>query len=194
MGVSSGVDAHEALDVLGVGEDARWTDVRQAYRQRIRAAHPDVSDQPGATASAARLSLAYATLRRLRAEATAAPETAPPPPPPPHAAGDPDGVYCIGTDTIVVPAPSDEAFARLLDAAHRLGSVSFIDRSSGFLEAVVTVVDGPACSVVISLQGRATGGTEAFVTIEPLGQGPAPPVDPFTAALAASVAARWSRT
>lgn len=180
------MDILEARTILGVDADTGWPEVRRAYRERIRAAHPDVSDRADAAGASARLTLAYATLRRVR-DATPDPVPAPPP-------ADSEGVYLIGTDTILVPAPSDEAFTRLLDAAHLLGSVSFIDRSSGFLEAVVRVVDGPACSVVVSLQGRATGGTEAFVTIEPLGQGVAPPVEPVTAALAASVAARWSPT
>ena len=185
------MDLREARRLLGVEAGASWAIVRQAYRNRVRTAHPDVSAQANANADTSRLTEAYATVRAahqaepaVHAEVTRAEEPSPD-------ASDAQGVALVGDDTIVVPAPADEAFALLLEAAHGIGHVSFIDRSSGFLEAVVTVVDGPACSVVVSLQGRAVGGTEAFVTIEALGQAQAPPVGPFTAALAAAVAQRW---
>ena len=179
------------MAVLGVKVTDTWADVRRAFRATIRARHPDTSAEDNANASAARVTEAYALLRREWHQ----PGTAPPPVTPTRVDSPEreteDRISLIGTDTIVVPAPGGEAFARLVDAAHSLGEVSYIDRASGFLEVVVTVLGGPACSVVVSVQGRATGDTEAFVTIEPLGRGPAPPVEPFAAALAALVAQRW---
>lgn len=83
-----------------------------------------------------------------------------PPPPPPV------GVVVVGNDTLLLAAPPDEAFARLLDAAHEVASVTYVDRSCAIFEAVVRL-DGEACSLVVTLQGRAHG-TEAFLTLESL--------------------------
>lgn len=176
------MDRERALAVLGVADGAPAAEVRRAYRERMRAVHPDASGDAATTEAAADLARAYATLR------------AQPDPPVAQPAGAPEAapVTLVGSDTIVVPAPPDEAFARLLDAAHGLGEVSYLDRANGFLEVVVYTDGDRAASLVVSLQGRATGGTEAFVTVEPLGRGPAVDAGPFTAALAGMVAARWS--
>src|SRR5690606_21083503 len=92
----------------------------------------------------------------------AAPDPAPPAPPPPPTVG----VALAGNDTLLLSCPPDEAFALLLDAAHRVGSVSYVDRACAIFEVVVRQ-DGEACSAVVTLQGRAHG-TEAFVTLEAL--------------------------
>ena len=76
------------------------------------------------------------------------------------------GVAVVGSDTLLLAAPPDEAFARLLEAAHRVGAVTYVDRSCAIFELVVQV-DGESCSLVVTLQGRAHG-TEAFVTLESL--------------------------
>ena len=90
-----------------------------------------------------------------------------------------DGVWLIGTDTLAVECPADETYALLVDAAYRIGDVTHVDRSSHeFLEFLVRSTSGDAISVVCSLQGRANGTTEAFITLEPLAtaRGPLPDV------------------
>jgi len=164
------MDVAEARAVLGVGADDPWPAVRSAYRRRIRAVHPDLNG--GAAAAAARLNEAYAVLSRARqaggrgapppGPTPAAPDPAPPAPPPPPTVG----VALAGNDTLLLSCPPDEAFALLLDAAHRVGSVSYVDRACAIFEVVVRQ-DGEACSAVVTLQGRAHG-TEAFVTLEAL--------------------------
>ncbi|MFB6074851.1 MAG: J domain-containing protein [Haloarculaceae archaeon] len=42
-------------DVLGVAEDATTDEIRTAYRERLKETHPDVSDDPGATAATERI-------------------------------------------------------------------------------------------------------------------------------------------
>ncbi len=159
------MDVVEARSVLGVAESDGWDVVRLAYRRRIRAAHPDTHGA-GATPTAVRLNEAYAVLSRAkRAGATVAPSPAgpapaPPPPPPPP----PVGVTVVGNDTVLLAAPPDEAFALLLEAGHRVGNVSYVDRSCAIFEVVVRQ-DGETCSLVVTLQGRAHG-TEAFLTLE----------------------------
>jgi hypothetical protein len=170
------MEVAEARAVLGVGAADGWVEVRAAYRRAIRAAHPDTHGR-AATAAAIRLNEAYAVLRRARQAGTldplrppAAPPPPPPPPPPPHV-----GVAVAGTDTILLAAPPDEAFALLLEAAHRVGNVSYVDRSCAIFEAVVRQ-DGETCSLVVTLQGRAHG-TEAVLTLEAMERAASLPTD-----------------
>jgi hypothetical protein len=160
------MDVVEARAVLGVAVSDSWDVVRLAYRRRIRAAHPDTHGV-SATPTAVRLNEAYAVLSRakragsLPVTATASPAAATPPPPPPPPAV---GVSVVGSDTVLLAAPPDEAFVLLLEAGHRVGNVSYVDRSCAIFEVVVRQ-DGESCSLVVTLQGRAHG-TEAFLTLE----------------------------
>lgn len=156
------VDVVEARAVLGVTATDGWDVVRRAYRTRIRAAHPDTHGV-GATPRAIQLNEAYAVLSR--AKRAGGPSVGAPAPPPPAPPGPPAvGVAVEGTDTVLLAAPPDEAFALLLDAGHRVGSVSYVDRSCTIFEVVVRQ-DDETCSLVVTLQGRAHG-TEAFLTLE----------------------------
>ena len=65
----------------------------------------------------------------------------------------------------------------LIDAAHELGEISYLDPSAGLIEVIVEFVEAPTSSVLLSLQGRATGVTDVFCTVEPLSGGDAPPSD-----------------
>lgn len=191
------MDVTEARRVLGVTAGDGWDVVRAAYRRLIRAAHPDTvepSAAAGATARAVRLNDAYASLSRAkRAGAldgagppggTAAPPSAPAAPPPPDPP--PVGTRLVDGDTLLLAAPHDEAFTRLVDAAHRVGVVSYVDRSCAIFEAVVRL-DGEACSLVVTTQGRAHG-TEAFLTVESLERVATHSPEPFARRLAAVLA------
>ena len=68
----------------------------------------------------------------------------------------------------------------LVDAANELGEISYLDLSAGLLEVVVEFIEAPTSSVLLSVQGRATGITEVFCTVEPLSGGEAPPSDAVT--------------
>jgi hypothetical protein len=197
------MDVWEARAVLGVGDADGWEAIRAAYRRLIRVAHPDAAGTAAGTGpTAARLNAAYTVLsrakrsgvldapRRARAEpATAAPgPSARPrpvptwaPPPPPQV-----GVAAVGTDTLLLAAPPDEAFARLLEAGHQVGSVTYVDRSCSIFELVVRL-DGEACSLVVTLQGRAHG-TEAFLTLESLERVASHSPEPVLRELAAALA------
>lgn len=169
------MDVVEARAVLGVTEADGWDVVRVAYRTRIRAAHPDTHG-PSAAPRAVRLNEAYAVLSRARRAGTAAtapapaappPPPAPPPPAPPPTPPTPPprvGLRVDGDDTLLLAAPPDQAFALLLDAGHRVGNVSYVDRSCAIFEVVVRQ-DGETCSLVVTVQPRAHG-TEALLTLE----------------------------
>jgi hypothetical protein len=170
------MDTVEARTVLGVAPGADWAAVRAAYRRAIRGAHPDTHGR-GATATAVRLNEAYAVLRRARRDGTldepavSPPEARTPPPPPPPRVG----VAVEANDTLLLAAPPDEAFLVLLEAAHQVGNVSYVDRSCGIFETVVRQ-DDETCSLLVTLQGRAHG-TEAFLALEALERAASLPTD-----------------
>ncbi|UDY36487.1 J domain-containing protein [Dermatobacter hominis] len=189
----------EARRVLGLAPDAEIdaVAVRASYRRLVRTAHPDVSSHPDAAARTARLTLAYRVLSQ--ALATGAPTRgAPPRPPTPPAArpgsrpaptprpGPPTpprpriGVRLLDDESIAVEAPAEETLMLLLDTAHSLGEISYLDRTAGLVEVIVEFVEAPTSSVLFSLQGRANGTTEVFCTVEPLSGGEAPPADAVT--------------
>lgn len=172
--------------MLGVDPAATPEQVRDAFRALIRSRHPDRAGA-AATASAARLIEAH---RVLRTGPT--PEAAPPSPSPgpiwasPAPAG-PVDLRQAG-DSLLVDAEPALVLARLVEAGHALGEITYLDRASGFVEVLLQVqeedaVAPAAVSLVASLQGRAEA-VEVFCTVERLDGHPAPPVAPIVAALA----------
>jgi hypothetical protein len=190
------MDVGRARAVLGVSTTATWGQVRAAYRTRIAAAHPDRAG--GSTAEAARLNDAYTTLARARRAGTLhdAPHTGPGEAParpagrrrdapeagPSVVAGPGVPPEVLDGDTIHLAMPADEAFVRLVEACHHIGDVTYVDRSCAILEALVRVEGEGVCSLVITLQGRATG-TDAFCTLEAIERVASPPVGPVVTAL-----------
>jgi hypothetical protein len=187
------VDTREALAVLGLGSGAAMTDVRAAFRRLVLEHHPDIA---GATETAhtARLTEAYALLRRVADESdgdtiTVAPPSPAPTPPraaPPEPAPTPYeravAAELAAGDTLLLHAPAAEAFAVLFEAAGRIGHVAYFDRQLGILETIVRFEGGPSCSLLITLQGRASG-TEAFCTLESIEAQPTPSIRPVIEAL-----------
>jgi hypothetical protein len=183
------VDEDGARALLGIDRAAGPEEVRAAYRRLIRDAHPDRGGTDGIRAAA--LNEAYAVLirrRRTRPGGTSPTGSATPGTPPSRPAGAasrPVGqvpAEVLDGDTIHIAAPADEALALLVEACHRIGHVSYLDRSCAILEAMVTVPDQGTCSLLITLQGRADG-TDAFCTLEAVERVAQPPVGPVTAAL-----------
>jgi hypothetical protein len=194
------VDLVEALAVLGLRPGASIAEVRERYRALVRRSHPDLvdtdADRASATATTARITGAFAVVRRavLDDGTDMVPE--------PHVAEKPAPDQASGSttaaaprpwevgvveadvdgDTISIAAPANEAYALLLDAAARLGGIGYVDRRLGILEVIVRFEGGPSCSVLITLQGRAFG-TDAFCTMESIEAAPTPPIRPVVDAL-----------
>lgn len=165
---------------LGLGPAPTWTEVRVAYRAQIAAAHPDRAG--GDTHRAALVNQAYATLDRAHREGRLhqhpGPVSAPSPPPrprPPDHAPREEPPEVLDGDTVHLQAPPDEAFVRVLEACHRIGDVTYVDRSCAILETLVRVEGEGVCSLVITLQGRADG-SDAFCTLEAIEHVASPPV------------------
>lgn len=177
------MNREEAAQVLGVAEDAVAEEVRAAFRAAVRLQHPDRSGRPGSVA-VSRLVEARRTLL------APVPVGAPSPPPPPRRPAVPLDLHVEG-DTLLVHADPATVVARLIEAGHALGEITYLDRSVGLVEVLIQVrePDDPApaaCSLVASLQGR-LDGVEVFCTVERLDGHPAPPVAPIVAALAAEM-------
>ena len=183
-----------ARTILGVSAGDDWTVVRAAYRARIRRAHPDVAGDQGSDASI-QLNAAYRALATARREGRLHDEAPPTPPVDPYEADrgprspgappvavrpvdgpdaapphDPPGdVRLLDRDTLALSSLPDETFRRLVEAAHEIGDLSYVDRSSGIFEAVLRLADGRPASLVVSLQWRAHDAScEAFCTLEAL--------------------------
>jgi hypothetical protein len=176
-------DVPAARAVLGLGPRPTWEQVRAAYRSLIRDAHPDRTG--GSTERAAALNGAYAVLLRARRDGTLA-EVAPDAPSGPASKGGGAPAEVLDGDTVHLRLPPDEAFMRLLDAAHQIGDVTYLDRSCSIFEALVTVAGEGTCSLVVSLQGRADG-TDAFCTLEAIEHVASPPVRHVVEALVAAL-------
>ncbi|MCB0963124.1 MAG: J domain-containing protein, partial [Acidimicrobiales bacterium] len=173
------VNAEEAARVLGVSRTAPPEEVRSAYRALIRAHHPDRPDVTSA-GRATRIIEAYRIL-----VAASPPQSEPPPGEPPDPGGaraaGPSAVATgappvarLGVDALLVDAPADEAFRWLLDAAHDVGEITYVDRSMPILEVLCRFEGEPATSLLVTLQGRGSG-TEVFATVESIEARPAPP-------------------
>ncbi|QYG93033.1 J domain-containing protein [Iamia sp. SCSIO 61187] len=173
----------EAARLLGVAPDATATEVRTAFRVGVRQQHPDRSGRPGSVA-VSRLVEARRTL--LAPVVAAAPRPAPAPPRP----AVPLDARVEG-DTLLVRADLDTVVARLVEAGHALGEITYLDRSAGLVEVLLQVQEEgdlapAACSLVVSLQSR-LDGVEVFATVERLDGHLPPPVAPIVAALATAM-------
>lgn len=148
----------QAAAVLGVNKQARPQEVTDAYRTLIRLHHPD---RAGAASSqrASEITEAYRVLQES--------------PLPPEVTIN-VAVMRLGSDAIGLGAPADEAFRWLLDAAHDVGEITYVDRSMPIMEVLCRFEGEPATSMVLTLQGRGSG-TEVFATVESIESRPAPP-------------------
>jgi hypothetical protein len=173
----------EAARILGVGAAASADEVRIAYRALIRTHHPD---RAGATSSARAASITEAY--RVLVEHGPVPADPPPKreaapsatgPIPPRAAAEDlrfgaPPIGRIDEDTLALGAPPDESFRWLLDAAHDVGEITYVDRSMPIMEVLCRFEGEPATSLLLTLQGRGER-TEVFCTVESIEARPAPP-------------------
>jgi DnaJ domain len=184
------VQVDEARQILGVSLSDDPATVRAAYRRLLHRTHPDVSAVADATDRTVRLTQAYTLLVALPREAAPpSPGNGSPPTPAQAPARQPEPAApsvppveagLVDADTIAVGAPADEVLLLLVDTAHELGEISYLDPSAGLVEVVVEFLEAPTSSVLLSMQGRATGVTDVFCTVEPLSGGDAPPSDAVT--------------
>ncbi len=197
------MDPDQARKVLGVSPQAPWGEVRRAYRDRIRAHHPDRVGQDG-LADAVVIIEAFGVLDQARRTAPNRPSVAPMSTEEPRGrtGGDPDRsdhgfvqpgpaeapgsawsipldpagppVHIrVDSDTIRLLAPPDETFRWLLEAAHQIGHITYLDRSGPLFEVLCQFLHQPATSLLVTLQGR-SDGTDALCSAESIEARPGP--------------------
>jgi hypothetical protein len=150
------MDRAEAARLLGVRPDASPDEVRDAFRSLVRGQHPDVVGAGGTETTA----LLIEANRTLRTPPTAAADEAAAPadrPPTVSPAGPVDAR--VAGDSLLVDAEPSVVMARLVEAGHALGDVTYLDRSNGIVEVLLQLRDPDderlvAASLVASLEGR----------------------------------------
>lgn len=177
------MDVIEAAAILGLVPGSPIEVVRARFRHLVMAHHPD----RGGSAEMTRVVVvAYdVLLRDLEASgivpappsAAAQPEATPEAPSAPE-----DRLWRVDDGTLAIARPADEAFVLLVEAGHRIGSITYVDRHCGVLETLLRTTEGTTVSMLVTLQGRGTGHTEAFFSLEPIDavRGPIPSVADVT--------------
>jgi hypothetical protein len=151
----------EAALLLGVRVDDSIDEVRSGYRRRLFEVHPD---HGGNSDETRQLVIALNVLARAHTNHPVRSTTS-------QAQQDDvpgEVVWRVDADTLALPLPADETYARLVEVAHQVGDVTYVDRQCGVLEALLRTRSGTTISMVVSLQGRSNGSTEAFFTLEPI--------------------------
>ncbi len=196
------MDLTTAHLVLGVTETTNWIEVRASYRDLIRRHHPDIAvdlaDAGVRTLRTAQITEAFAAIVAARAEhpeartttaRAASPSSDPRPttPPPDDLIGPSFRHPTIGVDdtrVVLLDASMADAFVALHEAFSVLGAVSYIDRLSLVLEAIVVPLPQQATSLLTWLDRTPEGLTQATICVESLGGHPAAPLDPLVERIA----------
>jgi|GEM_PF-1207338 hypothetical protein len=199
------MDLADARGVLGVTPATAWPEVRAIYLRLMRRHHPDtaldLADAGMRTVRTALITEAFSVIVEARA---AAPEAVPGPMDGPMRAASstsaPKDSYLgpsfrhptIAVDDsriVLLDAPAMDAFLALHEAFSILGAVSYIDRLSLVLEAIVVPVPGQATSLLTWLDRGPDGATAATICVESLGGHPPADLDELVERIADLLAA-----
>jgi hypothetical protein len=173
-------DVVSALGILGLDTDATWRDIRLAYRDLVRACHPDldVANDAAATERTAALNVAFDTLTsatnggRL---ALGAPLDA--------SVQNPPEAPATSAERVTLQAPPGDVFIQLLDAAHEIGEVSYMDPEAGLIQVLLQGGDPTASQLLIAVDQQPDPPTVSF-TLDAVNAASAPPIRDIVDALA----------
>jgi hypothetical protein len=142
--------------------------IRTKYRTRLREVHPDQNSSASAVDETKQLIAAFRIITELHGQAQTEVVTD-------DLIDEPvehdDFAELVDDDTVAIASTGTEAFAALVAVGHEIGDVTYIDRQNELLEILLRTVTNATLSLVATLQGRANGTTEAFLTLEPLDVG-----------------------
>ena len=210
------MEVADALAALRLGPGATWSEVRAGYRALLRQNHPDLSDDPGAAARTARLTAAYAVLRKATGDgrhplpAPAAPRQGRAAEPgrgsrPAAATGSGGRAAATGPagtaprGRAAAPAPDTgatgavvgrrdpaEVFGRLRAAAGAVGNLSGVDPESLTLQILVEAPGGAPAQLLAEVFRRGDD-TAIMFTLESLTAAPGPPIEAVVKRLLAAL-------
>ena len=176
------MDLAAARGVLGITAVTPWPEVRAVYLQLMRRHHPDIAsdlaDTGLRTLRTAQITEAFSVMvedQTATLESTSTPiaadEQAQPVPTDGYlgASFRHPTVAVDGAREVLLDAPAMDAFIALHEAFSVLGAVSYIDRLSLVLEAIVVPVPGQATSLLTWLDPAPNGATAATICVESLG-------------------------
>lgn len=151
----------DALSVLGLSPPCDWEDVRNAYRDRLMASHPDTANEGASAERTEAVVAAFRALRTLTEDGTL---------PLPH-----QNVADDGLGLMVLYARPGDVFARLCQAADEIGHLSYADRDANLLQ--VTIASDEWAPSQLTAELTAEGElTTALFSLEALGVDEAPPI------------------
>ena len=206
------MDLAAARGVLGITAVTPWPEVRAVYLQLMRRHHPDIaSDLADAglrTLRTAQITEAFSVIiEDQTATLGSASATSGTGSGSPGAAGTATQADRLPTDAylgasfrhptiavdgsreVLLDAPAMDAFIALHEAFSILGAVSYIDRLSLVLEAIVVPVPGQATSLLTWLDPAPDGATAATICVESLGGHPPADIDTLVDRIAELLAA-----
>jgi len=168
------MDVDAALHELGLDRTATWTEIKQRYRAELRQHHPDVvGDASGSdTSKTAQLIAAFDTLEA----ATSAGERPLPGDPVPSS---PPAV----PEALVLRTRPGNTFHQLLDAAHALGEVTYVDPEANLLQVLIQPDGAGPCQLVAEL-AEVDGRSVVSFSLVSLTEVGAPPIESVVAELA----------
>jgi DnaJ domain len=165
---SASPDLDRARQALGVTASSSMAQIRTKYRTRLREVHPDQNSSASAVDETKQLIAAFRIITELHGQAQTEVVTD-------DLIDEPvehdDFAELVDDDTVAIASTGTEAFAALVAVGHEIGDVTYIDRQNELLEILLRTVTNATLSLVATLQGRANGTTEAFLTLEPLDVG-----------------------
>lgn len=153
MGSTGAVD-HDAIDralgVLGLEGRPDWDAVRAAYRSSVRESHPDVSAGDAATRRTAAINEAFDVLRRLTVDGKSALPDRPPPAP-----------ERLEPALVLRTRPGD-VYVNLLEAAHEVGNVCYLDPEAGLIQVLLTEQGAAGAHLLIDVDQERRPPSVAF--------------------------------
>lgn len=155
-----------ALATLDLDAAASWDEIRRAYRDRIRATHPDLGSSPDADRRAATINGAYSVLREATDDGRIALRQ---PSPQDRAPAAPV------RSPVVLRTTGGDVYIQLLEAAHELGDVCYMDPEAGLIQVLLSEDGCSGAHLMIEVDQEAEPARAAF-TLESADAADAPPI------------------
>jgi len=168
------VNLSEALSVLGLEPEATWDDVKSTYRTQLRHHHPDLTSDPNASTTTARLVEAFGVVRDATERGATPLATVV------DAGAAEPGSELVALHPIVVHAGVGDVFARLCEAVESVGEISYLGRHDRLVQVTVERA-GFAPSHLTAEVVQQEGQTCILFTLDPLTNGLAPRIEDVVA-------------